>query len=97
MSKTDIVKCIAFCLIIVISFLILKPDFSPPPEPGADTALVEAPVLIMTKLELQQTLNRLDPDLKLEEDGIYGPATDSAWDTAVNNQYALELWPEDAK
>ncbi len=71
--------------------------FSPPQDgPVADTALVEAPALISC-LDLQRELNRLDPDLKLQEDGICDPATMAAWDEEVFNGYALELWPEEAK
>ena len=51
------------------------------------------PVLISC-LELQGELNRLDPKLKLAEDGVCGPATMSAWNEVVFNRYSLELWPE---
>jgi len=66
-----------------------------PPELGL-SAHAEAPVLISCQ-ELQRELNRRHPKLKLKVDGKCGPATMAAWDAEVNTQYALKLWPEDAK
>ncbi len=48
-------------------------------------------------VEIQRELNRRDPKLKLEEDGVCGRATQAAWDRACGDQYAIEFWPEEAR
>ena len=79
----------------IASMTLHKNFSSPPPELGL-SAHAEAPVLISCQ-ELQRELNRRHPKLKLKVDGKCGPATMAAWDAEVNTQYALKLWPEDAK
>lgn len=48
------------------------------------------PVLLST-IDLQRELNRRYPDLNLDEDGVYGPATEAAHVRAIGDQYAAEL------
>lgn len=94
MSKTDTFKIgIAVGLVVMLTAVtLLKTDFSSPSSVAA--ASDESAVVIISCLDLQCELNRRDPNRKLKEDGICGPATMAAWDEAVNTQYALELWPE---
>ncbi len=46
---------------------------------------------IISTMDLQRELNRLDPKLKLKVDGVYGPRTQAAHERAVGDQYAKEL------
>ena len=69
--------------------------FSSPSEPGAD--IPQPPVQLLSTIDLQRELNRRYPELKLEEDGVYGPATEAAHVRAIGDQCAIELWPEDAQ
>lgn len=64
---------------------------------GVQPIIPHAADALPSVLDVQRELNRLDPKLKLQEDGICGPATQAAWDAAVNTQYALALWPKEAK
>ncbi len=49
---------------------------------------------IISTMDLQRELNRLDPKLKLKVDGVYGPRTQAAHEAAVGDQYAKELMQE---
>lgn len=50
-----------------------------------------APTFLLSTIDLQRILNVLYPDLKLKEDGVYGPATKAAHERAIGDQYAKEL------
>ncbi len=63
--------------------------FSPPSESGAD--IPQPPAHILSTIDLQRELNRRYPDLKLAEDGVYGPATEAAHVRAIGDQYAKEF------
>ncbi len=45
----------------------------------------------MSTVDLQRALNRLYPELKLKEDGVYGSLTKAAHERACGDQYAKEL------
>lgn len=47
--------------------------------------------IIISTIDLQRELNRRDPELKLKEDGVYGPLTQGAHERAIGDQYAKEL------
>ncbi len=81
--------CIAFGVAFVPVCEQLQDRFLPS---GAGLVSHDAgPVLIMSTIELQRELNKRYPDLKLEEDGIYGPLTEAAHVRAIGDQYAAEL------
>lgn len=88
--KSILVLVIAVACMTLVSELL---QLFSPLEPVAAISPIEAPVLISC-LELQCELNRLNPKLKLTEDGVCGPATMAAWNEVVFNRYSLELWPE---
>lgn len=71
--------------------------FSSSNEPGLATSQDVGPVHIMSTIELQRELNRRYPELKLEEDGVYGPATEAAHVRAIGDQYARELMVREIK
>ncbi len=93
MTKFQSIKAL-LGIIIVISITIWTTlqvnDFLPSELGVADSPSV-APVHIMSTIELQRELNRRYPKLKLEEDGVYGPATEAAHVRAIGDQYAKEL------
>ena len=96
-----IITCIVVGIVSCSSMAVLQYRYVSS-EPGNHRQVTpihppDAPAHITSCMELQCLLNRRDPTLKLKEDGICGPATQTAWDDAVNTQYALGLWPEDAK
>ncbi len=88
--------CIAFGVALVPVCERLDRHFSPP-EPGPATSQVVGPVQLLSTIGLQRELNRRYPKLKLDEDGVYGILTEAAHVRAIGDQYAKELWPEDAK
>ena len=69
-------------------------DFLPS---GAGSVSHDTEPVLLSTIDLQRELNRRYPDLKLEEDGVYGVLTEAAHVRAIGDQYAKELWPEDAK
>ena len=86
-------------ILSVVTFTFLFVCFSSPFSSGPGSSppnllTSETSAHIMSCADLQRELNRMDPTLKLEVDGICGPATQAAWDAVVFNGYALELWPE---
>ena len=68
--------------------------FSPPPS-GPVPAALAGPGRIMSTVDLQRALNRLYPELKLKEDGVYGPLTKAAHERACGDQYARATWPSE--
>ncbi len=98
MNKTIIASIIAGIItaIVVLVVFSLESDIASSSGPGLSPPNLltsETPAHIMSCADLQRELNRMDPTLKLEVDGICGPATQAAWDEVVNTQYALKLWP----
>lgn len=87
-------------VIFLFVVAICETDFSSSVGPGNSQTIYpndsDGPALIST-LDLQRELNRRDPKLKLVEDGVCGRVTQAAWDRAIGDQYAVSLWPEDAK
>lgn len=79
----SIVACTAF----VVELLHRLPSYGP----VANVAPTAAPAQLMSTIDLQRELNRLYPDLKLKEDGVYGPLTQAAHERAIGDQYAKEL------
>ena len=58
---------------------------------------------IDTGMELQRvraekdrlpTIEEIQTKVGVEPDGIIGPKTICAWEREINNQYALDVWPE---
>ena len=68
-----------------------------PPESGSAGSQSVGPAQFMSTIDLQRELNRRYPDLKLKEDGKYGPATKAAHERAIGDQYATELMVREVK
>lgn len=62
-----------------------------PPDVPASVSSAGAGRRIISTMDLQRELNRRDPELKLKEDGVYGPLTQAAHERAIGDQYAKEL------
>ena len=68
-------------------------DFSSPSsEVGVDSS---APAFFISTMDLQRALNQLYPELKLKEDGVYGPLTKAAHERACGDQSVRATWPSD--
>ena len=79
-----VVACTAF----VMEVLHRSP---PPTSPGSAGSQSVGPAQFMSTMDLQRELNRRYPDLKLKEDGKYGPRTQEAHERAIGDQYAKDL------
>ena len=83
-----IMTCIIMGLCLWAAYGIVK-VFSPSSESGLAGASSVGPAQFMSTIDLQRELNRRD--LKLKEDGVYGPLTQAAHERAIGDQYAKEL------
>lgn len=53
--------------------------------------------IMLSTIDLQRELNRRYPELKLNEDGVYGPLTQAAHERAMGDQYAKELMAKEIR
>jgi len=92
MTKYQSLKALLGIVIIVLVTIwatLLVHEFLP--RVGVEVTPMEAPAQLLSTIDLQRVLNRRYPDLKLAEDGVYGPATEAAHVRAIGDQYAKEL------
>lgn len=56
--------------------------------------LIREPDRLISCAELQEILNSGPADPNLVVDGVCGRKTQEAWDSAYNDQCAMETWPK---
>ena len=91
-----IMTCIIAGLCLWAAYGIVK-VFSPTQSRVPAGSQSVGPAQFMSTIDLQRELNRRYPDLKLKEDGVYGPATQAAHERAIGDQYAKELMVREVK